>query len=177
MEPTRTRKGRVARQTLLPQQVQTESLAKAGQPARPLGIMIGENKECRDLLEREGMEVLGAKGSKEGLRLAQHEHPDLVAVDLGSLENEGKEVGLEMKLLPGLARVPVVAICATATAKDSISKRKIFDACVAAPIKADAFRRIIRELLGRRVTREIAARRDRPLKVKSGLRNAKKRQP
>ena len=143
----------------------------AAQPARqPLALVVEENAEngCRELLEREGLEVLTAKRRKEGLRVAQEEHPDLVVVDLGLPDGEGKELALEMKLLPQLARVPVIGIRATpVNEKETGRKQEIFDGYLTRPFRREEFRKIVRELLGRRVTREVAARRDRPLKIKS----------
>ena len=126
-----------------------------------------EVEEWRYLLEEEGFEVLSAKTRKEGLRLAQQGQLELVVVDLALPEGDGKEFALEIKLLPDLARVPVVGIGATALDGKASDPRKIFAAYLTKPIAREKFRKTVRDLLGRRVTREVKARRDRPLKVKS----------
>ena len=161
---------------MLPRSIDAQAPAKNREPPQPpLGIVIGDNKECCNLLEREGLQVWAAKGSKEGLRLARKGHPAVVVVDLGSVEGDGRELALEMKLLPGIARVPVVAIATADQEKETQRKRQVFDASLAPPVKEEELRRILRTLLGRRVTREIDARRDRPLKVTSAENTPKPR--
>jgi len=123
-----------------------------------------EQEICRYLLEREGFEVLTAATCKEGLRLARQAQPELVVVGLTLPDGEGKEVALEIKLLPALARVPVVGIGAMALES---GRDKAFAAYVKTPVAREKFRATVRELLGRRIGREVDARRDRPLEVKS----------
>jgi DNA-binding response OmpR family regulator len=123
---------------------------------------------CGDMLDREGLRVLRATGRSEGLRVAREQHPDLLVIVLGTSEREGKELAMEVKLLPELARVPVIAVGARAERTEAAERtREIFDGYVTEPIAREEFRKVVRKLLGRRVTREVKARRDRPLRMKS----------
>jgi two-component system cell cycle response regulator DivK len=132
----------------------------------PSALLVQDSSEneCRNLLEREGLEVLTARDCKEGLRVAKEEHPELVVVDLEV--PEAKELALEIRLLPKLARVPVIAI-GKLQWKSKGTEREIFDGYVGKPCGREEIRKIVRKLLGRRVRREVEARRDRPLKLKS----------
>ena len=133
---------------------------------RALVVESDKSESCAGLLEREGLEVLAATTGEEALRVAQEGHPELVVVDLGIAEGGGRELAMEMKLSPALARVPVIAI-RSAPAPETGREQEVFDAYLNRPIEREELRRVVGEVLERRVKREVAARRDRPLKLKS----------
>ena len=169
MQPSGGTNKKAARQTMTPKTPATAT-SRAGakpvsEPLKGVALVVEDNAEdrCGDLLEREGLEVLTATTREQGLQVAQEQHPELVVVDL-SPESGGKELAMELKLLPALARVPVIGIRSTPGQDADV---KVFDACLSRPIDREELRKVVRQLLGRRVKREVAARRDRPLKIKS----------
>lgn len=118
---------------------------------------------CKHLLKKEGMEILSAGTCKEGLRMARDEQPDLMVVDEILPDGDGHEFALKIKLLPELARVPVVGIGAVNT--DPAPEG--FAAYLAKPIRREKFCKTIRDLLGQSTRTQVKERRRRPLKLKS----------
>jgi len=64
----------------------------------------------KDLLEKEGYEVVGAYDGKTGLRLAKSEKPDLILLDLILPKLDGFEVLRELKKDPQLKDIPVIVL-------------------------------------------------------------------
>ena len=72
------------------------------------------------VLEREGFEVLGAVGGKQGLELMRQEKPDLVLLDLMMPDMDGWEVYRQMKVDETLATIPVIVVTARAQNIDKV---------------------------------------------------------
>ena len=127
-----------------------------------------EDYVCRYLLEEEGMQVLSAQTCSDGLRLAKENQPDVVVVDLTLPDGDGHEFALEVKLVPELARMPVVGIGTMAAHQMSREPSpQLFAAYLTKPIRRAKFCKTIRDVLGRRTARKVKERRDKPFKVES----------
>jgi DNA-binding response OmpR family regulator len=74
----------------------------------------------RLVLVREGFEVMGAVGGKEGLELMAQYKPDLVLLDLMMPDIDGWDVYRQMKADPKLADVPVIIVTARAQSIDKV---------------------------------------------------------
>ena len=72
------------------------------------------------VLEREGFEVLGAVGGKQGLELMHQKKPDLVLLDLMMPDMDGWEVYRQMKADESLAAIPVIVVTARAQNIDKV---------------------------------------------------------
>ena len=64
------------------------------------------------MLEREGYAVRCARDGAEGLRLAAEEAPDAVLLDFLMPVKYGVAVAEELRRMPGLAGVPIIAMTA-----------------------------------------------------------------
>jgi two-component system response regulator VicR len=74
----------------------------------------------RLILGRQGFEVVGAEGGREGLQ-ALHENPvDLVLLDLMMPDMDGWEVFRQMRANDRLKEIPVIAVTAKAQGVDRI---------------------------------------------------------
>lgn len=73
----------------------------------------------RLVLEKEGFEVIGAVGGREGLQaLAQDAHPDLILLDLMMPDVDGWEVYRNIRANKDWAHIPVIVITARAQSID-----------------------------------------------------------
>jgi two-component system cell cycle response regulator DivK len=63
-------------------------------------------------LEAEGFRVVEAGSGKQGLEVAQRERPTLILVDISMPVMDGFEVTARLKALPGLSKVPIIAVTA-----------------------------------------------------------------
>ncbi len=70
------------------------------------------------VLSRHGYEVVEAASGEEALDLAPRVRPDLVLMDISLEGMDGLEATRRLKAMPGLSRVPVVAITAYAMVGD-----------------------------------------------------------
>jgi CheY-like chemotaxis protein len=67
-----------------------------------------------DLLEQEGYAVVSAANGKDGLLRATEVAPDLVLTDFMMAISDGAELARAVRAVPGLEKVPVVMMSATA---------------------------------------------------------------
>jgi len=74
----------------------------------------------RLILGRQGFEVEGAVGGREGLRVAREDPPDLVLLDLMMPDVDGWEVYRQLKADERLKEVPVIAVTAKAQNIDRV---------------------------------------------------------
>lgn len=93
-----------------------------GAPARPRILVIEDNPDMRDflqrILERRGYSYLGAADGVEGMELALSERPDLVLMDLSLPTLDGYEVTRLLKANPEYAAMPILAVTAHARTVD-----------------------------------------------------------
>ena len=66
----------------------------------------------RRVLQAEGYTVIEAKDGPTGIRIATEQIPDLILMDINLPDVDGYEITARIKQLPGLARVPVIALTA-----------------------------------------------------------------
>lgn len=74
----------------------------------------------RLILGREGFEVDGALGGREGLKAIQENPPDLILLDLMMPDVDGWEVYRQIKADEDLRRIPVIAVTAKAQSIDRV---------------------------------------------------------
>src|SRR5690606_36070944 len=98
----------------------------------------------------EQQNVLVAHDGEEALRLARAEPPDMVLLDIGLPGMSGYEVARQMRSLPGLREVLLVAV--TGYGSDEDRRRSLeagFDLHVSKPVDHDALVRRIPEWMQR----------------------------
>ena len=66
----------------------------------------------RRVLQAEGYEVLEAVDGQAGMERAAEIRPDLILMDINLPEIDGYEVTARLKQLPGLSRIPIIAVTA-----------------------------------------------------------------
>jgi two-component system cell cycle response regulator DivK len=66
----------------------------------------------RRVLQAEGYEVLEAVDGQAGMERAAETRPDLILMDINLPEIDGYEVTARLKQLPGLSRIPIIAVTA-----------------------------------------------------------------
>jgi DNA-binding response OmpR family regulator len=74
----------------------------------------------RLILGRQGFEVEGAVGGREGLRVMRENPPDLVLLDLMMPDVDGWEVYRQLKADERLQAIPVIAVTAKAQNIDRV---------------------------------------------------------
>lgn len=72
----------------------------------------------RKILKHAGHEVLEAETGLAGLSVAQHEHPDLILMDINLPDVDGLEVTARIRENPSVAHIPIVALTANAMVGD-----------------------------------------------------------
>jgi CheY-like chemotaxis protein len=71
-----------------------------------------------DALTPLGFEVSDATNGQEGLAQAESIRPDLIVMDVTMPVMDGLEATRRIRLLPGLAQVPIIVVTASATRED-----------------------------------------------------------
>jgi DNA-binding response OmpR family regulator len=74
----------------------------------------------RLILGREGFEVEGALGGREGLKAIQERPPDLILLDLMMPDVDGWEVYRQIRADEELRQIPVIAVTAKAQSIDRV---------------------------------------------------------
>jgi len=74
----------------------------------------------RVILEREGFEVEGAVGGRDGLRALHENPPDLLLLDLMMPDVDGWEVYRQLRADEALKGIPVIAVTAKAQSIDRV---------------------------------------------------------
>jgi two-component system, OmpR family, response regulator VicR len=72
------------------------------------------------ILKKEGFEVVGAMGGRDGLDVIEKNDPDLVLLDLMMPDIDGWEVYQSMKASDKLKNIPVIIITAKAQSIDKV---------------------------------------------------------
>jgi two-component system, OmpR family, response regulator VicR len=87
-------------------------------------VCIEDHPEMIDLIRlilgRQGFEVEGALGGREGLRILRDNPPDLVLLDLMMPDVDGWEVYRQMKADERLKNIPVIAVTAKVQSIDRV---------------------------------------------------------
>jgi CheY-like chemotaxis protein len=92
------------------------------------------------LLKAFGHTVSAARAGEEGVRLALEEPFDLILCDIGLPGIDGLEVARRIRQAPALARVPLIAVTASAMVGDREHVLAAgFDAYISKPITPETF--------------------------------------
>jgi DNA-binding response OmpR family regulator len=87
-----------------------------GAPPRKRILLIEDDPdsraELRLLLEEEGYSVIHASDGRSGLRLAKDHPPDMIIQDLLLPDTHGFDLVTELRRLPGVSTMPIVALSA-----------------------------------------------------------------
>ncbi|MCD4684346.1 MAG: response regulator [Anaerolineae bacterium] len=87
-------------------------------------VCIEDDQEMIDLvkliLTRQGYDVTGAMGGKEGLEAIARVHPDLVLLDLMMPDMDGWEVYQKMRADDTMQDIPVIVVTAKAQSIDKV---------------------------------------------------------
>jgi two-component system cell cycle response regulator DivK len=102
----------------------------------------------RDLLTNFGYELLEAADGVEGVALAEEHRPDLILMDIQLPVVDGYEATRRIRAIPGLARVPIIAVTSYALSGDEAKARAAgCDGYVAKPFSPRQLLAKIREFL------------------------------
>lgn len=74
----------------------------------------------RLILGRRGFEVKGATGGRDGLKMIQDDHPDLILLDLMMPDMDGWEVYQQLKADEKTKNIPVIVVTAKAQSIDKV---------------------------------------------------------
>ncbi|MDT5293815.1 MAG: hypothetical protein QOJ76_695 [Acidobacteriota bacterium] len=81
-------------------------------PAGPLVLVVEDHDDTRTLLmyllETRGCRVSVAANGEDGVRVAEHEHPDLILMDAGLPRLDGLEATRRIRAHAALQDVPVI---------------------------------------------------------------------
>ena len=119
---------------------------------KPKVLVIEDNEQnlylVTFLLERYGLEIIPARTGPQGVALAGHVRPDLILLDIQLPGMDGYEVARQLKLIPLLAHVPIVAV--TSYAMEGDRNKGLTAGCVGyieKPINPETFFAEIRPFL------------------------------
>ena len=89
---------------------------------KPKILVIEDNEQnlylVTFLLERYSLEIIPARTGPQGIALANHIRPNLILLDIQLPGMDGYEVARQLKLIPSLADVPIVAVTSYAMEGD-----------------------------------------------------------
>lgn len=90
-------------------------------------LLVEDNEMNRDMLsrrlERKGYTVVMAVDGQEGVAKALSETPDLILMDMSLPVIDGWEATRQIKAIPALRRIPIIALTAHAMASDEQKAR------------------------------------------------------
>jgi two-component system cell cycle response regulator DivK len=91
-------------------------------------VLVIEDQEdnrtiLRDLLSSVGIEVLEAENGVIGVQTAKDQQPDLILMDIQMPEMDGYEASRQIKAVPALAAVPIIAVTSYALSGDDDKAR------------------------------------------------------
>jgi two-component system cell cycle response regulator DivK len=116
-------------------------------------ILVVEDTEdnrriIRDLLSSVGYELIEAVDGAEGVAKAQQERPDLILMDIQLPVLDGYEATRQIRAVPELAKVPIIAVTSYALSGDEAKTRAAgCDGYVAKPFSPRQLLAKIREFL------------------------------
>lgn len=119
----------------------------------PTVLVVDDVADARDviseLLRSEGHRVVEAEDGAEAVKAAGRERPRLVLLDLNLPVLDGLEVARRLRKLPGMGKVPIVAV--TAYHYYGMREAAIEAGCdeyLPKPVDFDELKEVVRRLLG-----------------------------
>jgi CheY-like chemotaxis protein len=106
-----------------------------------------ERRIVQRLLEDDGFRVFTAEKAEEGLEMAARVRPDMILLDLHLEGTEGCQLAERLREMPGLEKVPIVAISASLKDEERPEVLERFDGYVQKPVDVDLFPRMVREFM------------------------------
>lgn len=100
------------------------------------------------LLEENGFRVFTAERPEEGLELAAKVNPDVILLDLYLKGRRGCQLAEELRRVPGLEKVPIVAVSASLREEERPNILELFDGYIQKPVDADTLPQMVREFMG-----------------------------
>ncbi len=124
---------------------------EGGGPLKPVVLYIDdsevERRIVRRLLEADGFRVHTAEKPEEGLEKAESVHPDVILMDLHLEGMMGCQLAERMRRIPGLEKVPIVAISASLKEEERTGVLERFDGYIQKPVDVELFPRMLREFM------------------------------
>ncbi|MDD2921833.1 MAG: response regulator [Anaerolineales bacterium] len=108
----------------------------------------------RLILSRSGIQVQGAAGGEEGLRMVREKRPELILLDLMMPDMDGWEVYQQMKSDESLRDIPVIVVTAKAQSIDKalgIHIAKVDD-YIAKPFSPQELMDSVEKILGKKTS-------------------------
>lgn len=104
-----------------------------------------------ELLEIEGFDAVGAGDGKEGLQLAQQQHPDLILCDVMMPELDGFAVLEKLRREAITAQIPFIFLTASADRNNLKKIRELgINDYILKPFNVDKFMTLIEHTLGQK---------------------------
>jgi signal transduction histidine kinase len=114
-------------------------------------LVVDDSEETVELLqmffERRGYDVLSAGSAAEALRRARERRPGLIISDISMPGTDGYSLLAELRRMPGLERVPAIALTGHAMDEDRVRALAAgFSVHVPKPVDPDELLRVVRKL-------------------------------
>ena len=106
-----------------------------------------------DLLEAAGFQVLKAERAEDGIAMAVAQQPDIILMDIALPGMDGLEAARRLKQDARTARIPIVALTASAMRGDD-DKARLAGCCghIAKPIDTRRFAKTVAEFMEKEKT-------------------------
>ena len=103
-----------SRTEILPRSEETSSTTALMSEGAPTVLVIDDDPTVHDLVQRflnkEGLNMIGARSGEEGIRLAKEVHPAAITLDVLMPGMDGWAVLTELKADPALSEIPVIML-------------------------------------------------------------------
>ncbi|HEX6283866.1 MAG TPA: response regulator, partial [Pyrinomonadaceae bacterium] len=132
--------------------VDADAVEQKFRSLQDLNVLVVEDSEdtltlLSAMFSREGAKVVTASSASEALEKAGMESPNLVISDIGMPDIDGYELLRQLKQMPGMKKVPAIAISGYASDEDRQRALKVgYLALVPKPIDIDGLFDLIHEL-------------------------------
>jgi len=106
--------GAESKTEILPRSEETSSTTALMSEGTPTVLVIDDDPTVHDLVQRflnkEGLNMIGARSGEEGIRLAKEMHPAAITLDVLMPGMDGWAVLTELKADPALSEIPVIML-------------------------------------------------------------------
>ncbi|MGQ9475942.1 MAG: response regulator [Actinomycetota bacterium] len=106
-----------------------------------------ERRIVKRLLEEGGFRVFTAERTEDGLELAGKVSPDVILLDLHLEGMGGCQLAEELRKIPQLEKIPILAISASLREEERPEILERFDGYIQKPVDVDTLPRIVREFM------------------------------